>query len=408
MRLQIKAAFVASLNRGRHQNIQRDPSSIQSRTFSRLTQLSGKTQEQDWFADGREAARRLKLELGIIPPESDASAIGTADNGIVDASKTMHDSMLESGRAAARALLLGLDGESEEGKRQDDEADESPSEDVTATDHFKLPSKKSHCMTICMVPPPSAKVAWKQLSDARRECRDPGFHRWPPHANMLYPFLEPIYDSGGESGGLISGETMDEKREAFICDVVGFISKATQRCAPFEVTIDTFGTFGGKHRGVLWAYPRSSTTFLDGSNDEEPLIRLQTLLEEKFPMCNDTRKAGGKFNPHITLSHYVNVTDALAAKHEVEAKWTPVSFNLQEIYLLERRGDEGQFKILATIPLGSENDAVIHNPPVPFPDMPRAEEDWVHEERMKLKNRRRNGMKRRRRKGRSKEDSAEE
>jgi len=102
------------------------------------------------------------------------------------------------------------------------------------------------------------------------------------------------------------------------------------------------------------------------------------------------------------------VTDALAAKHEVEAKWTPVSFNLQEIYLLERRGDEGQFKILATIPLGSENDAVIHNPPVPFPDMPLVEEDWVHEERMKLKNRRRNGMKRRRRKGRSKEDSAEE
>ncbi|KAL7468111.1 hypothetical protein ACHAXS_008345 [Conticribra weissflogii] len=409
MRLPINEAFVVSLNRGRYRNPHRDPGSIYSSPFSWPTQLSENRREQDWFVDGMEAARKLKLELGIISEEKDEPEDSTANDAVVDASNIMSDSMLESGRAAARALLLNLDGEAEDGKYQTEKVDESPSnEGMSAKNHFHLPSIKSHCMTICMVPPPIAKVAWKQLSDARRECRDPGFYRWPPHANMLYPFLEPDLRSGGDSVDSTSEQTKEEMRNAFIRELVKFLGKATRQCAPFEVTIDSFGTFGGKHRGVLWAYPKSSTNTIDGIIDEEPLIRLQRLLEEQFPTCNDTRKAGGKFNPHITISHYPNVTDALAAKEEVEAKWKPVSFNLSEIYLLERRGDEGQFKIMATIPLGSEDDAVIHNPPIPFPGMPLTEEDWVHEERMKMKTRRRNGMKRRRRKEKSKDDSEEE
>jgi hypothetical protein len=80
------------------------------------------------------------------------------------------------------------------------------------------------------------------------------------------------------------------------------------------------------------------------------------------------------------------------------------------VYVLRRAGDEVQFKIVATLPLGGgakgdddniddNNNIQIHDPPLAFPDMPAVEEDWVHEERMKLKERRNgNGNGNRRRK----------
>jgi len=122
-------------------------------------------------------------------------------------------------------------------------------------------------------------------------------------------------------------------------------------------------------------------------------------------MCNDQRK-GGSFHPHMTISHYVNNDDALAAKEKVEANWKPVSFHVPEIYLLERKGDEGQFKIAATVPLGKGSEVELHDPPKPLPAMPTVEEEWVYEERMAMKERRKRGNRRRRRSGNSKERGA--
>ena len=79
--------------------------------------------------------------------------------------------------------------------------------------------------------------------------------------------------------------------------------------------------------------------------------------------------------------------------------WEPISFRVPEIYLLERRGDEGQFKVAAKIKLGSNSEVELLNPPMAFPAMPEVEEQWVHDERMEMKNRRKQGNKRRRRRG---------
>lgn len=45
----------------------------------------------------------------------------------------------------------------------------------------------------------------------------------------------------------------------------------------------------------------------------------------------------------------------------------------------------------------------MHDPPVSFPAMPEAEEEWVYVERMAMKNRRKEGNKRRRSGGVSKD-----
>ena len=246
--------------------------------------------------------------------------------------------------------------------------------------------QKVHTSTVCMVPPESAVFAWEQLSKARLQLRDPGFYRWPPHANLLYPFVNLSTKTVVSGKDEINGAKL---RLEYCLEKLG---EAASQCSPFNVTLDTLGTFGGKKRGVLWMYPKS---FREDSlsTANEPLIELQGYLQEVFPYCNDQQKIAGVYNPHITLTHCANVDDAEELKKDIENWWKPITFPCSEIYLLERSGDSGQFKILAIIKLGGksvEDRFKLFNPPKPFNHMPVKEDEWVYDERMKLKKRRNN------------------
>lgn len=243
---------------------------------------------------------------------------------------------------------------------------------TAASEQPRIPQKQ-HTLTVCMVPPFSAANVWTDVTKARRQLKDPGFFRWPPHANLLYPFIEIKND---------------------LHDIVLKLRNATRQCPAFQVSLDSLGTFGGKNRGVLWLYPRSYRREDDKMDaDEEPLVQLQAVLEQEFPMCSDQRKSG-RFTPHMTLSHFPSLEEAQKSQSQVEEWWPDnVTFNVNEIYLLQRKGDDGQFLRAATVALGNDSTAIndgitIHDPPEPFPDMPFAEEDWVREERMELKKRR--------------------
>ena len=277
---------------------------------------------------------------------------------------------------------------------------------------------KKHSLTVCMVPPPRFKDEWAQITKARTDLRDPGLFRWPPHANILYPFIDILEPKVSED------ESMD--KEIVIETTLQKMQDVIENFDPFTVSVDSLGTFGGKNRGVLYLNPRS---FRESSTieDEEPLVDLQSALVGGFPDCNDQKK-GGKYTPHMTLSHFPSLDSALEAKAQIEQWWKPVEFVVDEIYFLKREGDGGQFKIVATLQLGNQKkdvinedmiesqeidqtfqskfkNIVVHNPPLAFLDMPIMEEDWVHEERMKLKARRNeNGNRGRRRSGRNKKN----
>ena len=241
-----------------------------------------------------------------------------------------------------------------------------------------------HTMTVCMVPPAQYKSAWEAVTKARTELKDPGLFRWPPHANLLYPFL--------------NIKTSDTK--GIHAEKLQLLGQAVKQCEPFRVSLDSFGTFGGNSRGVLFLRPRSfeitdgddkpelDTVDSNAIAEKEPLINLQSALYHHFPECPDQQKQG-KFTPHMTVSHFPSLQEALEGKTQVESWWSPVEFDVTEIYLLKRVGDDGPFKILATLPLGSNgNNIQVHDPAVVFPDMPLEEEEWVREERMKMKARR--------------------
>lgn len=274
---------------------------------------------------------------------------------------------------------------------------DSPRETDPIPAHDEVPKRtvvaprKVHHVTVCMVPPPEAKYVWDTVSKMRKQLKDPGFYRWPPHANLLYPFFEFNYNKEGTE-------------EALVDEILETLHSATKQFEPFPINLSSLGTFGGKQRGVLWLSPESIVGPETETNDAQgdfstqmhpppPLTSLHKALEEAFPECKDQTK-GGSFTAHMTLSHFENLDDALAAKAIIERDYKDalksLRFNLDRIYLLRRSGDDGQFLRIADIGLGANSQVERWDPAKAFPAMPDTEEEWVHEERMKLKARRNN------------------
>jgi len=292
---------------------------------------------------------------------------------------------------------------------------------------------KSHSLTVCLVPPPPSVLlsgetnrtgaaiethdtsVWNTVTKIRVTLRDPGLFRWPPHVNLLYPFVrdEEICNGDGngdtDCGGIPTATPIPTT-------ILAKLRRAAKCIEPFWVSLDIanasnsssssssninsttrggFGTFGGPSHGVLWVYPKSfrknnnttepttPTTLREennnrnkNKNNHEPILELQALLEAEFPMCSESLKQRS-FLPHMTLSSkFESIGDALAAAAtlscaSVEAANTnmtptaataravasPLSFWCKEFYLLERDGDDGQFQRRATIALG-KNDSI--------------------------------------------------
>jgi hypothetical protein len=279
----------------------------------------------------------------------------------------------------------------------------------------------SHTSALCIVPPDTDVMVWDNLTRARTDLKDPGLFRWPPHINLLYPFYEiPTTNKQSQETNIT---TVSEHSEESAILFLSQIRKAASQINPFHVSLHTFGCFGGKNRGVLWLYPSTAPAV----GEEEPIKQLHDSLQKAFPTLLSKTSKFMPFYPHMTLSHFENIISAENAKKDQEERWLclqkgnsnknhiPVSnynspsFYVQEIYVLQRQGDNGQFHKVATIPLGKNsitsslttnneeetakaqdvsNDFIRHVPPKPFLLMPTKEEDWVRAERIKLKERR--------------------
>ena len=312
-------------------------------------------------------------------------------------------------------------------KAQEQDQERCLQESTTAnTSSEEVLPAKTYTSAVCMVPPESNTQLWNILTKARTEVKDPGLYRWAPHVNLLYPFVD-IW-------------SMDQTNAT---SILSKLREATKKIEPFYVSLNTFGCFGGKNRGVLWLYPTSYNNCASSNEEQpnrsaaeataegkEPMILLQQYLQDAIPYCNDQQQKRGvngydKFVPHMTLSHFENLDDAKQAQMQLEEWWgktymdsTPdvsdtgfnnaTTFLLNEVYVLQRAGDEGQFKIVATIPLGQKKpgtseedqmnglcDVKVWHPARSFVHMPQVEEDWIWAERMKVKARRNKGRKHR-------------
>ncbi|KAJ1459603.1 2'-5' RNA ligase superfamily-domain-containing protein [Pelagophyceae sp. CCMP2097] len=208
---------------------------------------------------------------------------------------------------------------------------------------------KVYTTSVALVPPDDA---WLEFQEARESLRDAGLYRWPPHVNLLYPFV-PEADFGAATTAL---------------------SAAAASIVPFEVLFDGLGVFGGRHRGTLYCHPVSAAQV-------QSLVYLQAALQSCIPHCDDQQR-GGKFVPHLTLAHFPSAESAAEARNALlERGWAPRAFTVKaDVHVMRRIGAGGQFERCAMLPLGGPPHQTFA-PPMRFDKMPLKEAAYVSDAR---------------------------
>lgn len=211
-------------------------------------------------------------------------------------------------------------------------------------------SVKQHSSTVALIPP---EEVWPPIQAAREALRDKGLYRWPPHINLLYPFVSP-----DEFGAAIE-----------------LLSPALATLAPPTITLDSLGCFGGRSRGVLYAYSSSV-------EETAALRELQAALQAALPTCHEQQR-DGVFTPHLTLAHFGCRDDAEAAKERL-SPWTSVTFSCEgSVHVMRRDGGGGQFARCCTLEYGlaARTLPTLCEPPERWTSMPSEEPEWVREAR---------------------------
>ena len=233
-----------------------------------------------------------------------------------------------------------------------------------------------HHSTIAIVPPSATTDAWvwDRCQGTRYKLRDRGYYRWPPHCNLIYPFIDP-----------------DNVKQS-----LSALTEAAATIEPFTITLSTLDTFGGYNRGVLWLDP----VVLD-EGKQSSVYDLQSSLTKALRSVHGTNiPINSRFRPHMTLCHYPTLSAARAVADDLADEWStsPVHFDVREVYIMERRGDDGQFRVAHRLPLRGVVDE--HSPfslrvgdgdseggvegcedTFRFPFMPLDEPPWVREVR---------------------------
>lgn len=230
------------------------------------------------------------------------------------------------------------------------------------------PSVLVHHSTVAIVPGDNDINVWNRIQDLRYNLKDRGFYRWPPHINILYPFIKP-------------GEI----------DVTAISSILRHQC-PFEITLKDFQIFGGRNRrGVLWLNPVTPK----GDEIQNLHSSITSIFESNPDPSLFTTFRNKPFNPHMTVCHYETSTMASEMASKLQTDWSPVSFTVREVLIMERNGDSGQFHVAYRIPLcGSPPEDILnyitHEVPYVnerFLHLPEVEEEWVRESRLLAKKR---------------------
>ncbi|GAB4206100.1 MAG: hypothetical protein Fur006_62910 [Coleofasciculaceae cyanobacterium] len=144
------------------------------------------------------------------------------------------------------------------------------------------------------------------------------FDRWMPHINLLY--------------GFVPEEYFEEAAVA--------IAPALAQLQPFEITLTSFETF--THRSSCTAWLRPVAQPLDA------LHQLQAVLQQLFPQCDEqSKKSAAGFTPHLSVGQFSIAREA----REQFPSWQPMSFLVESVALISRRGDE-PFEVRYRVHLG--------------------------------------------------------
>jgi len=178
---------------------------------------------------------------------------------------------------------------------------------------------------------------WPSIQEIRK-VHDKAYERWPPHINMLYPFVE---------------------SQNFPACVVP-IQLALSSIQPFKLTFEHFRNFG---HGTMYLQPKTAANNVHV---------VQSALEDCFPYCNDlSKKSKGGFTPHLSVGQFPK-NELQKTTATFQSTWKPIEFTVSEVCLISRSGFADPFKVIFKIPLGTPVDskskiepiiAIVASPP---------------------------------------------
>lgn len=182
-----------------------------------------------------------------------------------------------------------------------------------------MASKKTVKSALAIIPSPEIWDGFQKI----RSVHDKAYKRWPPHINLLYPFLP------------------EE-------DIAGYIPAIMEELAsisPFKATFgpDDFGNFCHSKSATIWISPPQKKKLAD---IEEALVRA-------VPQCNDLLEfSEDGFVPHLSLGQ-TNKATIEKAQYKFMSSWKECSCVIDSLYVLTRDGDE-PFSVAWVLPLGKK------------------------------------------------------
>ena len=154
---------------------------------------------------------------------------------------------------------------------------------------------------------------WNDVQEIRSQ-KDKSFYRWPPHINLLFPFLP----SSNSSAPV-------EKTLSVVC----------AQLPPIVLRFSRFSFFEHRHSCTVFLSPASCPddgdhAISDRENGHHVLQQLHMRLMKRFPMCDrDFKRSKGLYQPHLTVGQVAD---------KAEAEWLISN-------LSSRWGEEGYFDI---------------------------------------------------------------
>jgi hypothetical protein len=203
-----------------------------------------------------------------------------------------------------------------------------------------LPVHLSYKSTLALLSPSSVNAP----IEAVRRVHDKGFARWPPHINLIYPFLASPSEVSAQGEGDQSPQLKDSIRTR--------VREAVQSIEPFQMSLnaDPPGTFSHNKK--------AHTVWLGLSSQR--VQQLQAALQAEFAECNADKRA---FTPHLSIGQADSADNAQKLGDEIRNSITafankseavPVGLDwyVNKVFVMERQGYHGRFNIVGSIDLG--------------------------------------------------------
>lgn len=204
---------------------------------------------------------------------------------------------------------------------------------------LKLPAHLTYKTAIALLPPSSITSP----IEAVRSVHDKNFKRWPPHINLIYPFLaSPL-------------ETSDSNSPRLSQPVQARLQRATSGIRAFQVSLNS------DLPGIFTHSKSSKTVWLSPTPDDK-VKQLQAALQAEFSECDSDPRA---FTPHLSIGQArtdkvaeqlsKEISNSVAIFHESEDT-VPRSLHwlVDKVYVIERKGFHGRFTVVGSVDLAQE------------------------------------------------------